>query len=57
MDLPISQRTNWMIALCMGLIVVVVLGHLVLPELVQWVQWLIDDVIGPAVGLDDRVLG
>ena len=56
MDLPISQRTNWTIALCMGLIGAVVLGHLFLPELVLWVQWLIDDVIGPAVGLDERVL-
>jgi hypothetical protein len=57
MDLPISQRTNWMIALCMGLIGVVVLGHVNLADLVQWVQWLITDVIEPAVGLDDRVLG
>ena len=55
MDLPISQRTNWTIALCMGLIGAVVLGHVALPELVQWVQWLIDDVIEPAVGLGDRV--
>jgi len=57
MDLPISQRTNWTIALCMGLIGIVVLGHLTLPELVRWVQWLIAEVIEPAVGLDDRVLG
>ena len=57
MDLPISARTNWTIALCIGLIAVVVFGHVNLADLVQWVQWLITEVIEPAVGLDDRVLG
>jgi hypothetical protein len=57
MDLPISERTNWTIALCIGLIAAVVFGHVNLADLVQWVQWLITDVIEPAVGLDDRVLG
>jgi hypothetical protein len=57
MELPISQRINWIVALCIGLIWVVVLGHVNMAEFVQWVQWLIEDVIEPAVGLDDRVLG
>ena len=57
MELPISERTNWTIALCIGLIAVVVFGHVNLADLVQWVQWLITEVIEPAVGLDDRVLG
>jgi len=57
MDLPISQRTNWIIGLCLGLIGAVVIGHVHLADLVAWVQWLIAEVIEPAVGLDDRVLG
>ena len=57
MELPVSQRTNWIIALSIGLIGVVVIGHVNLADLVAWVRWLIVEVIEPAVGLDDRVLG
>jgi hypothetical protein len=57
MELPVSQRTNWIIALCIGLIGVVAIGHVNLADLVVWVKWLIAEVIEPAVGLDDRVLG
>lgn len=56
MDIPVSNSIDWTICVALLTLVVCVCGHVWMPELVEWVQWLISDVIEPAFGLDDLVL-
>jgi hypothetical protein len=55
MDIPVSRRTDAILSLTLLALLLGVAGHVCLPELVAWVQWLIAEVIEPMLGLDELV--